>query len=354
MTAEINHNELKEHIRKAYKTEIALFVTGTMGIGKSDTIKQTTKDIATDKNMEFVEGWEEGKFGLIDIRLSQFNPEDLKGLPMFDTVKELTKWLLPEILPRSGKGIMFFDELNLATPSIQAAAYQLILDKKLGSYKLPDGWAIISAGNGTEDNANTYELPAPLANRFAHVKLNPPTVDDWTQWAVANNINKNIITYLNFKKSYLYKFDNNSNDVAFPTPRSWAFASRMIEGETDEKNVQRYIASAVGDAVAREYIAYHKMAAQLDIDKMIKNPKDFKNPEDINVSYAIAGGLAERYNINPKLLKNICQIFQILKPEFTVISMKLCKAYKPRTFNSDILKLPEWDKLSKEYSKYLM
>jgi len=355
MTATVNHNELNEHIRKSYKTNVSLFVTGTMGIGKSDTIKQTAQEIAKEEKLEFIpNGWADGKFGLIDIRLSQFDPADLRGLPMFNTKEKTTEWLIPEILPRSGKGIIFFDELNLATPSIQAAAYQLILDRKLGSYELPDGWAIISAGNGTEDRANTYELPAPLANRFAHVKLNPPSVDEWTQWATQNNINNKIITYLNFKKSYLYKFDSDSNDVAFPTPRSWVFASRMIEGETKDVVVKRYIASAVGDAVATEYIAYHKMASQLDIDKMIKNPKDFKNPEEINVAYAIAGGLAERYNSNPKLLQNICQIWQKLKPEFTVISMKMSKAYKPRTFNSDILRLKEWDVLSKEYSKYLM
>ena len=159
---------------------------------------------------------------------------------------------------------------------------------------------------------------------------------------------------MNFKKSYLYKFDNDSNDVAFPTPRSWAFASKMIEGETNDKNIRRYVASAVGDGVAMEYVAYHKMASQLDIDAIIKNPKEFKNPTEINIAYAIAGGLAERYNKDSKLLKNICQVWEKLKPEFTVISMKMSKAYKPRTFNSDILKLKEWDTLSREYSKYLM
>jgi len=354
MTAKINHSELKEHIRKSYKTKVSLFVKGTMGIGKSDTIRQTAMEIAKEENMEFVDGWEDKKFGLIDIRLSQFNPEDLKGLPMFNTKDKTTEWLLPEILPRSGKGIIFFDELNLATPSIQAAAYQLILDRKLGSYNLPDGWAVISAGNGTEDRANTYELPAPLANRFAHTELSPPSVDDWSEWAAANNINSSIISYLHWKETHLYKFDCDSNDVAFPTPRSWAFASKMIDGETNEKSIRRYVASAVGDGVAMEYVAYHKMASQLDIDAMIKNPKDFKNPDEINIAYAIAGGLAERYNKNPKLLQNICMIWQKMKPEFTVISMKMSKSYKPRTFSSEILKLKEWDILSREYSKYLM
>lgn len=353
MTSKVNHEELKEHMKKAYKTQISLFVKGTMGIGKSETIRETAKEIADEEKMEFTDGWANNKFGFIDIRLSQFNPEDLKGLPMFNQQDKTTEWLLPNILPRTGKGIIFLDEINLAVPSIQAAAYQLILDRKLGTYKLPDGWGILAAGNGTEDRANTYELPAPLANRFTHVELNIPSVDEWTQWATQHNINNNIISFMNFKPSYLYKFDSNSNDVAFPTPRSWTFTSRIIEGETNDNIIKRYIASAVGEGVAIEYMAYHKLASQLDFDKIIKNPNDFKNPTEISVAYAIAGGLAEKYNKDSKLLENIARILLKMKPEFAIISLKMCKAYKPRQFNHDIIKTKAWVDISREYSKYL-
>jgi hypothetical protein len=355
MTAEVNHKELKEHIKKSYNTDIALFVKGTMGIGKSDVVKQTAMEIAKEKGLEFVKNeWGEGKFSMIDIRLSQRNPEDLKGLPMFNKDNKTTEWYVPEELPKAGQGIIFFDELNLAVPSIQAAAYEIILEKRLGTYKIPEGWGIVAAGNGTNDNANTYLLSSPLKNRFSHVQLGVPSINDWTIWAAENNINPSIISFLNFKEVYLYKFDSNSDDDAFATPRSWSFASKLIEGETKDNSIKRYLASAVGEGIAHEYIAFHKMAAALDIDGMIKSPDDFKSPKEINMKYAIAGAFADRYNKNPKLLQNICKIWIKLEPEFTVISMKMCKAYKPRTFFEQMLKLKEWEVLSREYSKYIM
>ena len=354
MTSKVNHEELKEHIKKCYKTKISLFVKGTMGIGKSDTLRQTAREIAEDKGLEYIEdGYGEGKFGVIDARLSQYTPEDLKGLPTFNKENKTTEWLLPEVLPRCGSGILFFDELNLASPSIQAAAYQIILDRKLGTYKVPEGWAVIAAGNGTEDRANIFELPAPLANRFAHTELSPPSVDNWAIWAAGNGVNMSIISFLHFKNSYLYKFDSNSNDVAFATPRSWTFASKLIEGETKDNIIKRYMSSCVGEGIAIEYMAYHKMANELDIDDIIKNSERFKSPKDINQKYAVAGALAEKYNKNPKILKNLCNIWLKFEPEFTVISIKMCRAYKPKAFVSEMLKLPEWDKLSREYTKYL-
>jgi len=354
MTISVNHEQLKEHIYKSYNTGISLFVKGTMGIGKSDTIKQTAKDIAKEQGLEFIDGdWAENKFGFIDMRLSQYSPEDLKGLPMFNQKEKTTEWLLPDVLPRGGKGVIFFDELNLAPQSIQASAYQLILDRRLGKYKIPDGWAIISAGNGVGDKASVYDLPAPLSNRFTHVQLTPPSVDSWTNWATQKDINNNIITFLQFKQNYLFTYNEENDDSAFGTPRSWAFCSKLIEGEKDEKSILRYVASAVGEGIAREYIAFHKMANEVDIDKIIKYPNEFISPKDVNIKYAIAGALADRYKSNSKLLSNICKVWGRLDAEFSVVSMKMCKAYKPQKFISDLMAEKEWVSLSKEYGKYL-
>jgi hypothetical protein len=354
MTIKINHNQLKEHIKKSYKTGVALFVQGTTGIGKSDTIKNTAKEIAKTLGLEFVEGWEKDKFGYIDIRLNQYSPEDLKGLPDLDRENKTTTWLSPAELPKGGKGIILFDELNLAAPSIQASAYQLILDKRLGSYKLPEGWCIIAAGNGIADRANVYDLPAPLKNRFTHTQLQIPTTEAWTEWAIGYNINNKIISFLNYKPSYLFTFDANNEDSAFATPRSWAFGSALIEGEEDTENIERYLSTAVGEGIAREYSAYHKMAEKLDMDKIIKNAKEFVSPKEINLKYAIAGALADYYNKKPASLQNIAIIWQKLEPEFTIISIKMARAYKPIQFVKEIFKLKEWDNISKDYQKYLM
>ena len=164
----INHKQMERLIKLAYQRKQPIYVWGATGIGKSMTIKRVAKEIAKDMGLNYNEDIskinEEGNFSVVDIRISQLDPSDLRGLPKIDNGN--TKWLPPNWLPRAGKGIIFFDELNLAPPSIQASAYQLILDRRLGEYILPEGWIIISAGNRLEDRANVFELPAPLKNRF--------------------------------------------------------------------------------------------------------------------------------------------------------------------------------------------
>ena len=354
---EVNHKELERAIRVAYETKQPLHIKGTMGIGKSDIIKAVAKTIAEEKKMEFVEnGWEEGKFGLIDSRLSQYEPTDLRGIPVPDLKNGTTNWLKPTTMPRGNShGIWFFDELNLANPSVQAAAYQIIRDRKIDDIEIPEGWLIISAGNGTEDKANIFDMPAPLCNRFTHLTLRKPTPDEWIAWATQNNIHPDVISFINFKGEYLHNFDPEKSQDAFGTPRSWEMGSNNLKVKLNlnEKEEKMLLASCVGDGVATEFIAYRKMQEKLNIDKILAEPEKFKTPERVDTKYALAGGFASKYASKPDSLKSIIKICHKFDPEFVAITLKLCKAYRPTRIGTELLKLKEWEPLSKEYIKYL-
>jgi MoxR-like ATPase len=248
----VNHKELKEQLRIAYETKTPLFIWGTTGIGKSDSVRQIAKQIAKKEGLEYSEtNSENGFFGFVDIRISQLEPSDLRGLPTID--KDRTKWLIPNWLPKNpdSKGILFFDEINLSPPSIQATAYQLILDRKLGDYRLPKGWVIVSAGNRVEDKCNVFEMSSALCNRFIHTELSIPDKDSWTNWALENEIDNRIIAFIQFKPSSLFNFDGKNKDKAFPTPRSWAFCSRLIKDRNENKDIINIlVGSAVGEATA--------------------------------------------------------------------------------------------------------
>jgi midasin (ATPase involved in ribosome maturation) len=187
---------------------------GPPGVGKSQMVAQ----VAQRHGMP-----------VIDIRLSQMEPSDLRGIPF--RVDGRVDWAVPSMLPnteRHGKqGILFLDEITSVPPSVSAAAYQLILDRRLGAYEVPLGWAIFAAGNRQGDRGVTYTMPAPLANRFSHfdVDLN---LDDWVAWAYANNIDERLIGFLRFRPELLFEFDPAHNPVAFPSPRSWEFADRAL------------------------------------------------------------------------------------------------------------------------------
>ena len=218
----INHDQLENLIKTSYEKKVSLFITGGIGIGKSDSVRGASKKLAEKNNLSYGEDNhynDENIFRLIDVRVAQLDAVDLRGIPHSDHDTQTIKWFPPDWLPKTGKGILFFDELNLATPSIMSACFQLILDRKLGNYSLPEGFSIVAAGNRIQDRSTIFELPAPLANRFIHCELDPPNIDQWTEWSINNNIDSRIISFLNFSRSSLYKFTEDSVEKAFPTPR---------------------------------------------------------------------------------------------------------------------------------------
>ena len=160
---------------------------GSPGVGKSDVVRQ----IAKQRGIE-----------LIDLRLSQLDPVDLRGVPSVDTKKHITSWNTPSFLPTDGEGILFLDEINSAAQATQAAAYQLVLDRKLGDYVMPPGWAIIAAGNRSTDRAIVNQMSTALKNRFTHLNYEVNN-DDWCDWALRSNIAVEVLGFIRFRPMLL-------------------------------------------------------------------------------------------------------------------------------------------------------
>ena len=215
-----NHKYLEKLVKVAYNKKKPLFVWGTTGIGKSQTVKKMAQQIAKEKGLEYNENVRdinnERKFSVVDLRASQLDPSDLRGLPRLDG--ETTRWLPPNWLPKASHGILFPDEMNLAPPSVQSAFYQLILDRRLGDYVLPDGWSIIAAGNRMEDRAAIFEMAAPLQNRFMHIELGVPSKEDWTEWAINNGVDTKVITFLTSSPVYCSDGTRKSKRKRFRLP----------------------------------------------------------------------------------------------------------------------------------------
>jgi hypothetical protein len=233
---------------------------------------------------------------VIDIRLSQMEPSDLRGIPF--RTGESVEWAIPAILPnakRHGeKGILFLDEITSAPPSVSAAAYQLILDRRLGAYEVPPGWAIFAAGNRQGDRGVTYAMPAPLANRFSHFEVEA-NLDDWSQWAYENNIDDRLIGFLRFRPELLFDFDPSRNPTAFPTPRSWEFAHRALQKFGDQPDLLGpALAACVGQAAGIEFSAYLANLSRMpDLDAIVEG-RPAEVPRDTDLQYAVAAALVAR------------------------------------------------------------
>ena len=240
----------KRSIRKAIQTRRPTFLWGPPGIGKSDIVKQIGVDVGRE---------------VVDVRLALWEPTDIKGIPYYNSDKGTMVWAPPAELPTDPEStaIIFLDELNSAPPAVQAAAYQLILNRAVGTYKLPKGVDLVAAGNREGDRGVTYRMPAPLANRFVHLEMKVD-FDDFQDWATLNKVHPEVVGYVGFAKQDLYDFDPKSPSKSFATPRSWVFVSELLQDDDcDNDTLSTLIAGAVGDGLATKFMAHRKIAGRL-------------------------------------------------------------------------------------------
>ena len=265
--------------RDKHHTPVMLW--GPPGVGKSQIIGQVAEHHGAP---------------VIDIRLSQMEPSDLRGIPFRSG--ESVEWAIPSMLPNTERhgpeGILFLDEITSVPPSVSAAAYQLILDRRLGAYEVPDGWAIFAAGNRQGDRGVTYSMPAPLANRFSHYELDV-NLDDWVAWAYAHDIDERMIAFLRFRPELLFEFDPAHNPVAFPSPRSWEFAHRALQKFGNNSNViVEALQACVGPAAGIEINAFVDNLDKLpDIDAIVAG-ESVPVPKETDLQYAVASALVAR------------------------------------------------------------
>ena len=298
-------NELSDSISAMVKVQIPAFVWGPPGIGKSSIIKQVAE----------VNGYD-----FIDLRLALMDPTDLKGIPFYDKEQHQALWAPPSFLPKEGRGILFLDELNSAPPAVQASAYQLILDRKVGEYTLPDGWAIVAAGNREGDRGVVYRMPSPLANRFVHLDMEV-SVEDWRAWAFSAHLDERVIAYIGYKSEDLFSFDPTKNEKSFATPRSWEFVSSLLQSAMNKKLLLETISGAIGKNRAVNFLSFAKVMHKLPDIEAILNGEAKQYPEEIDVLHALSAGLvmAIRQNHSPERMDNLLNYTLELQSEFAVM-----------------------------------
>lgn len=286
----VDIGKAKDVLGGVLKTSIVPFLWGPPGIGKSTLVREIAK---------------ENDWDLIDLRLSLLNPVDLRGLPVIDKKNEQAAWYPPSFLPKFDhpkQGILFLDEINLAPLSVQAAAYQLILDKRVGEYQFPPHWKIVAAGNRETDRANVYKMSAPLSNRFVHFDI-IVKMHTWKSWAKPAGVRDEIIDFLSLQPSLLLQMPSDIQK-AFPTPRSWAFTSELMnalgysEEEGATENVKQAIIGTIGEGVGKEFIAflqdYKLKALTKRVDEFIKTGK-IEMPRPASLRYGLMMAIYDAY-----------------------------------------------------------
>lgn len=246
-------NELSQAYSSLINNDISLknfpsvMLWGPPGVGKSQAVRQIA---------DRLESVTEKSTKVTDVRLLLFNPVDLRGIPTSNADKTMSVWLKPKIFDMDDSteviNILFLDEISAAPPSVQAAAYQITLDRVIGEHSLPDNCLVIAAGNRVTDKSVAYKMPKALANRLMHIEVEV-SADSWIVWAKAHNINEQVLNYLENNKSALFDCYDDSDALSFATPRSWEMVSNILNDVNDNiDSVFNLISGLVGRNIAQE------------------------------------------------------------------------------------------------------
>jgi len=342
----------KKSLRKAFKSKRPIFLWGPPGIGKSDIVKQLGEELEA---------------YVIDVRLSLWEPTDIKGIPYFDSNDGTMRWAPPSELPsmefakKHKQIILFMDELNSAAPSVQAAAYQLILNRRVGTYQLPDNVVMVAAGNRETDKGVTFRMPAPLANRFVHLEM---TVDwdDYFEWAAENKVHKDVVGFLSFSKKDLYDFDPKSSSRSFATPRSWAFVSELLtDDDCEESTITDLVSGSIGEGLAIKFMAHRKHSSKMPNPSDILSGKIKKmESKEISAMYSLTVSLCyELKDACDKNAKNwndqVNNFFQFMmdnfETELVIMGTKVALSTYKLPLDPDEIKC--FDLFHSKYGKYI-
>lgn len=345
----VTPSRLIKAVKGAIKERRAVMIWSAPGCGKSEIVHQIGEQLNRP---------------VIDIRLALYDPSDIKGFPYFDPESKSMKWAASSELPKDefSNAIIFLDELVSAAPSTQAAAYQLVLNYKVGEYNLPKNCSIVAAGNRASDRGVVFKMPMPLSNRFTHFELKVD-VDEWITHAIGRGFHKDVVGFISHMKQDLFTFDPKSSGHAFATPRTWEFTSNYLKSEEEngEETTMDLIAGTIGDGLSIKFNAYRKTSAKLPkaID-ILEGRVDKLSTKEIGALYALVVSLSYEINeLYQKKDKNLWKYFDTFLEfsmkhfpvELNIMAIKtLMKTFEIKI---DTTKLQNFNKFYGEYGKYI-
>ena len=354
-TRTVTIKQARRSINKAFAVKRPIFLWGAPGIGKSDVVAQVTNDM---------------RGFMIDLRLGQMEPTDIRGIPFYNKDNGKMDWAAPIDLPTEEYAaeypivVLFLDEMNSSAPSVQAAAYQLILNRRIGKYHLPKNVVLVAAGNRESDKGVTYRMPTPLANRFIHQEMKCDFAS-WQEWAVNKNIHKDVVGYLTFAKQDLYDFDAKSASRAFATPRSWTFVSELLEDEDgDDDTIMNLIAGTVGEGLAVKFMAHRKIAGRMPRPEDILSGKEKDlDVKEVSAMYSLVismcyelKGAIERKVADKQFHEMADHFFKYMMQNFETELVVMGARIALTTYNLPFqpTKLKNFDEFHNRYGKYIL
>lgn len=305
----------------------SVMLWGPPGVGKSQGVRQIAKGLEKETGK---------KVAVTDVRLLLFNPIDLRGIPTSNADKTLAIWLKPQIFQMDPSedliNILFLDEISAAPQSVQAAAYQITLDRVVGEHKLPDNCIVIAAGNRVTDKSVAFKMPKALANRLLHIEIEG-SFYSWLDWAVGAGVNPKVTGFLSCRSDRLFGFKADNDDLAFATPRSWEMVSTILNTVSDNVDeMYQLIAGLIGNGTAIEFRAWTRIYADLPSMEDVFNGRPVTVPTSTDGMYAMISSMAayaRDHKDDPAMIGHSVAFAGKMPADFSALLMEQYKIFLP-------------------------
>jgi SpoVK/Ycf46/Vps4 family AAA+-type ATPase len=272
---EYSYGELRSLLLATLRAGISVLLRGHPGVGKSSLARELAAAMG---------------LPLVDIRLAQRDPAEICGVYFPDRDKQVLALFPPEWVQQACAQpcFVFLDEINAAVTKLhQAAAYQIVLEHRVGPHRFHPDTVVMAAGNLEEDNAIVTTLSSALCNRFAHYVMRVDA-NDWLGWAQRAGIGEEVCAYIgrHGEEALYHPMDGG---YAFPTPRSWEMASRVL-ARADERDAKRVVAACVGPEAAEMLFNFLRVYRRVDARKIIEQGAtiDFARGSQADPSFVYA------------------------------------------------------------------
>lgn len=332
------------------RTMPSVMLWGPPGIGKSQAVRQIASKIQESTGKEV---------HITDVRLLLFNPIDLRGIPTSNADKTLAVWLKPQIFQMDDSdrvvNLLFLDEISAAPPSVQAAAFQITLDRRIGEHVLPENCIVMAAGNRITDKSVAFKMPKALANRLMHIEVES-SFPSWRKWAVSTGIHNKVIGFLSFRPSYLMVFQPENEDTAFPTPRSWEMVSRILNTVSDDiHQIYSFIAGLIGIGTAVEFRTWTRVYAELPRLEDIFQGKMPPLPRNTDALYALTASMvsyARDHKEDLTQISNSIRYADRMPPDFSTLLLRDYMYLEP-DYKTKLLGIPDFQRWLQEKGRLL-
>ena len=302
----------------------AVLGLGAPGVGKSQVIREIGE-----------------KYGykVIDIRLAQMSEVEIGGLIYPNESRTKTVWLAPDILPneeRDGENtILLLDEITSCSKRVQVAAYQLILDRRIGEYKLPEGTFVVALGNREDDDGVYIRLAGPLADRFEIHFIEPDFMGWKNDYALKNDVHHWVVDYLTFKPTALHN-QAASDSMVFATPRSWVRVSDILKFDSDISKavIRNKIIGNIGEAEGQQFIEYcKKQTKTITAAEFLDGVPEPESAEEVTIlisslvnSLSYIRNVSSISNLSEKQIEHVKKVikslFRFRQAEYTIVGLK--------------------------------